>query len=1654
MARLLSVLLCALCTIALPAVAAPLPAPPLAVPGGGIAFEVSKTSPQHTSIALHGPEITVDNYTIGYENFRAFSIAGEGAKQEDGSPTVPMVSRFYRIPDTGGADLLITGADYEVMDNVNALPYLPEGTEELRRNSSVYSKDAWYPENVAEMSEPMVMRDFRLVRVILYPVQINPVTHQARIYRNLSVDIVANDRPGENEITFHRRPSRAWDSMYHAYISNLDDGALDDVTTAPGTYMIFTTNNSATRSKADSLAAWKTRCGYKVVLNVQPTNWSSSAMLNLISAAYNNPALANTPLEYVCMMGNPTLGVSDDGGGCDHVFANLTSDDIEDIGVGRLCGNSDAEMAVIMAKIFGYERDPHMESSPGVADTLWFHKACLAACTGASCASNFTLMQWAASEFRQFTGVTNPSVLEITYCPGETECAQQITQGVAFFAWRGTGMESIGGAGTSSTPNWRLPVSICITCGTYDDAQTLVTCGTAQNPKGCVTGVGTYGAGTHNPQNVTVTGGFLYNVADVGVEHVGDAVAGAKAQLYLSSQIYASDFTRWNNLFGDPGLSMWTDVPKKLNVTYPAALNIGDRSVAVTVLLQGSDVPVADATVCLWKKSPDSTWVVGTTDASGHIVLPVSINTSDNLLLTVTKQNHKPYLATIACGQTDCMPMVSFYTLDDDNSGGTHGNNDGILNPGETIDIYAYVKNFGTTSTATGINATMTCANPHVTVINGTTTYPNIAQGDSALGSQPFRIQVSSATQYGEAVQLMLAISSSAGATNGMIELHCTSGDLQYQRHQFTNGNFGPGLTRSLSVTVKNLGTMPLTGVSGHLISLSPFVTVPSADAAYGEIAMSARDSNYTNPFSITAHPLAYAGLQASLLLVLTGDNGFVDSTSFSLPVGSAGAADPTGPDSYGYYAYDNTDANYVLHPTYNYVNISAGLGTNLNLNDTGEKTNTSQIWSTYRVLPFHFTFYGRTYDTLTICANGWVAFGNQAWNDMFRNYTIPAMQAPSAMIAPYWDDLKTSGSGLGVWAYYDADSGRYIVQWKANTTGSSTMLDFEVMLYDSAARPSLDGNGYIVVQYNQIAMNLANNQDNEPSGCTIGIQAPGGTVGLQYAFITTYTPGSATVTNNRAILFTTDATMLSGDLDGHITDAETGQPLSGVIVSTDRYNRKDTTDASGYYQLPNVLIGTYSIMTDRYRFNGDTATGIIIAENETTTHDFSLHHPEMRLSTEAVVDTCQDEPVQTSFTVINDGNGPLDYSSHVFFAGDENATPWDSVGTIRVSQITADPQVWGCEFLYDQWWVTGANGPGGQKVIYRFDRAGNQVGYIPQPATTPLGWFDLATDGRFLYGSDGPGIIKIDTTGQVQGTIPSPLNPTRAVAYDPLMDDFWVADYTSDIYEVDRMGNIVQQVPNQGGNALLITGLAWQATEANGFKLFIFSRNGTTSQIRVSKLNPQTRMIMTVTDLSGLPGDNAAGCTITSGWNSSLVVFGAILRNPVGCRLGIYEMVFDQSWITLSPASATIPGGGSQTVTVSFNPLILRSDTYHVTARLSSAVYDSTFTLPITLVVQRTQSSLPPQHQEVPTRYSLHQNYPNPFNPSTQIRFDLPKAGYVQLKVYNTLGQEVATLVDDVREAGTHTVRWDGRNVASGLYLCRIEAGDFVQVRKMLLMK
>ena len=89
-----------------------------------------------------------------------------------------------------------------------------------------------------------------------------------------------------------------------------------------------------------------------------------------------------------------------------------------------------------------------------------------------------------------------------------------------------------------------------------------------------------------------------------------------------------------------------------------------------------------------------------------------------------------------------------------------------------------------------------------------------------------------------------------------------------------------------------------------------------------------------------------------------------------------------------------------------------------------------------------------------------------------------------------------------------------------------------------------------------------------------------------------------------------------------------------------------------------------------------------------------------------------------------------------------------------------------------------------------------------------------------------------------------------------------------------------------------------------------------------------------------------------------------------------------------------------------------------------------------------------------IPRTFTLWQNYPNPFNPTTTIRYTLPKSSSVTLTLYNLIGQKIVVLANETQPAGEYEVQWNAGMLPSGVYVCRIQAGEFVATRKLILLK
>jgi hypothetical protein len=305
--------------------------------------------------------------------------------------------------------------------------------------------------------------------------------------------------------------------------------------------------------------------------------------------------------------------------------------------------------------------------------------------------------------------------------------------------------------------------------------------------------------------------------------------------------------------------------------------------------------------------------------------------------------------------------------------------------------------------------------------------------------------------------------------------------------------------------------------ISVTLRSLLPdTVAVLDSVSTYAEIASGEEGSN-REPFVIRVAEHAPVGTVVPMELAVESADGPSGVVHLNLVVGQVDFSAPTGPDSYGYFCLDSADIEYPGQaPVYEWIECSPTYG--------GEGTELEEITDNYHSqavqLPFSFTYYGVSYDSVRVSDNGWIAFDTSYWYDI-RNWSMPDKWGSACQVAPFWDNLDPSLDLTdGFYAWHDTRNHLFVIEWsrlknwELNTDDYQT---FELILRDPEHYVTPTGDGEIIFQYKQIV-----NDDSDKMYATVGIEDHSEEVGLLYTYSNLYEPGAAPLAPGLAIKFTT----------------------------------------------------------------------------------------------------------------------------------------------------------------------------------------------------------------------------------------------------------------------------------------------------------------------------------------------------------------------------------------------------------------------------------------------------------------------------------------------------------------------------------------------------
>ena len=399
------------------------------------------------------------------------------------------------------------------------------------------------------------------------------------------------------------------------------------------------------------------------------------------------------------------------------------------------------------------------------------------------------------------------------------------------------------------------------------------------------------------------------------------------------------------------------------------------------------------------------------------------------------------------------------------------------------------------------------------------------------------------------------------------------------------------------------------------------------------------------------------------------------------------------------------------------------------------------------------------------------------------------------------------------------------------------------------------------------------------------------------------------------------------------------------------------------------------------------------------------------------------------------------------------------------------DVRINGLTYARNHFWLAGYIYSTQQKLIYKIDKEGTVVNTYPQASSNTFGWSAITSDDDFIYAPDTYtiNIWSLDSN-KIAGIIPIGSISSEAITYDPNQKYFYVSGSTGAIRIIDREGEDV---------ALLVTpyyieDLAWDNFSPGGPFLWAWVRDDilTNAKCKAVRLDPQTGIYTGVSfeaENFGSFVNFPEAATIYPDQEQNKLIFAGIQEDDeypgnesflVGYDL---DVVPPPEWIHLfHPTLGVVEPGETDTLFVRFHAMMSDTTTEALIKIYNNDLNQPLIEIPITFEMLENSVTSAEENISAPIKFSLEQNYPNPFNPSTTIRYTIKENSLVSLKIYDVLGNEVATLVNEVKPAGNYSVNFNSVGLTSGVYFYKLSAGNqstssgqvFTETKKMILLK
>ncbi len=1085
------------------------------------------------SLELSATAIFAESMTGDAAGHTLLSWADAGVEGEIGQPQLPVRRMLVAIPYGATVEASVVNATWTeislndltgasmLMPVQPPLEKVPGAVAPFTKNVAAYQ--AGYSNHaVVEVEDYMVMRGQQLALVVVRPLDYNPTAGTIRVASELEIDL--NFAGGDLALTEQkaaRYQSPRTNALLRESVINDPGRELDDLPESMG-YIIIAPNNATYLAAMEPYIEWKTAQGWDVTVALTSDIGSSTTLIK----AYLQDAYDTWPVppSFVLLLGDTDVipywvGSGTGSPNTDLNYSMLEGTDfLPDVGLGRFPVANLDDLQNMIDKTMQYEQVTWTAGNDWVKHSTFMASV-----------DNYQITEgthnYVLNNYLSPAGFTADLLYQVTYGATTQDVTNSFNAGVSLGTYSGHGSATswadgppFSQANVNALTNDVFPFVQSYACvtGSYHLAECFAETW-VRHSAGAVAFMGSSVNSYWTEDDVmekkvfeaffdNQTPGDIYNLT-----WINGMINYSKMKLVeqWGTSGTVRRYCEMYNIFGDGSIDLWTNVPQDVTVNHPAAFFLGMDQLDVSV----PDAP-SWARVCVQSSAEPDIIAAGYTDQSGNIsiTLPAAPTLPGTLNITVTGHDIDPYMAQIPLTASDGAYVVYESVTVNDAAG---WNPNGVLDYDESALLSVTVQNVGVDPSHDPTSVQLTDVADMVTFSDNAENYPAIPAGESVTVTDGFALTVDAGVADGSPANVPVFIADSWDFWESVMPLIVAAPEAAITNVTFSddpNGNnwLDPGEDAWIHVTLTNEGSSPIMeGYANLSENGDPYVTITTDNTEY--FAQLDPGASVDMAWGISASAACPQDYDMSLLFDLDADHSFATQIDIPLTVGDILFL-PSGPDSYGYLAYDPNDGNNAMD--FNWFEISTaegGPGTNTGIDDDD--------MTVHVTLPFTFVYYGQSYTGLTIDSNGTCSFGPTQQSYDYSNSSIPNSDGPSAMLAPYWEDLNIEVNGSdGVYIYYHEAMHRYIVEWShiSQYSPSGTFETFQAVLYDPAFHPTTTGDGIIQFQYLDITSEVGNDG-------TVGIESPSETDGIEYVYQTDYDVHATPITDAFSITILTE---------------------------------------------------------------------------------------------------------------------------------------------------------------------------------------------------------------------------------------------------------------------------------------------------------------------------------------------------------------------------------------------------------------------------------------------------------------------------------------------------------------------------------------------------